>query len=44
MEEKTLRCEEKVMLGKEQWKALMVGNECRPDSLGSEDPVNDLEQ
>lgn len=32
------------MLEKEQWMALIAGDECRSDSLGDEDAVNDLEQ
>lgn len=40
-----LRCKGRaIMLEKEQWKALMAGDECRSDSLGDEDAVNDLEQ
>lgn len=45
LEEKTLRCKERViMLEKEQWRALMAGDEYRSDSLGDEDIVNDLGQ
>lgn len=45
LEEKTLRCKGRaIMLEKEQWRALIAGDECRSDSLGDEDTVNDLEQ